>query len=479
VRADAALAARVGGRLDRLEVDAFLKLSSPFVRLPPSAVWDLAGLMRRRALASGEALVRQGEAGDTFYLVTSGRLEVLRAPDGRPRLGRSGPQRVAQLGPGDCVGEAALLADQPRTATVRALERAEVLALSRDQFRATVRQHQSAGAFFRELFLARYRAAPRQLLAVTDPVSTLMPRLRESQVTRVVAVFGVGMLLLALLSILSIRTAARPVAWLTLLLGGLLPAAVYVAYMRQRDLLGDIPLRTLFAVSAAAAVIGVPLAIELEGLAAPTSPLLGALLVALVEEPLKLAGVLWAMARWRYRFALDGVIFGITAAMGFGGLESLGYGYLALYAPRSLCGIGVDGPSCMVTTVWLRTASVFLGHGPWTAIVCATLFRERGRGAAALTRPVALAFGLAVGLHTLWDLNPVLFGVPVALAGVLTLRHLMQQGLSQQAGALSALTLMSTGDRVDTGAPHVTCVRCTTAFPASAIYCVRCGLSLA
>jgi hypothetical protein len=122
---------------------------------------------------------------------------------------------------------------------------------------------------------------------------------------------------------------------------------------------------------------------------------------------------------------------------------------------------------------------VFLGHGPWTAIVCATLFRERGRAASLLTRPVLLAFWLSVSLHTLWDVNPVLFGIPVAVLGILALRHLMQQGLSHQAGALSALTLMSAGDRVEEGGPEVTCVRCGTVFPGSAIYCVRCGLSLA
>jgi RsiW-degrading membrane proteinase PrsW (M82 family) len=143
-----------------------------------------------------------------------------------------------------------------------------------------------------------------------------------------------------------------------------------------------------------------------------------------------------------------------------------------------MCGT-FDGSYCMVQTLWVRLFTAFLGHGPWTAIVCATLFRERGRVASVLNRRVLLAFLLAVALHTLWDANPILLGIPVAAVSLLVLRSLMQEGQAQQAAALSALTLVKPGEELSGSGEEVECRRCGLGFPASAVYCVRCGLSLA
>ena len=66
----------------------------------------------RRAVTAGEAIVRQGEPGDTAYLIDTGRFEVLQ--EGR------GVLRV--LGPGDVFGELSPILGAPRSATVRALE---------------------------------------------------------------------------------------------------------------------------------------------------------------------------------------------------------------------------------------------------------------------------------------------------------------------------------------------------------------------
>jgi CRP-like cAMP-binding protein len=75
-------------------------------------------------LAAGEPVIRQGEAGQRFYVVRSGRVEVARDGD-----------VLARLGPGEAFGEIALLLDMPRTATVVALEPTQLLALEADAFR--------------------------------------------------------------------------------------------------------------------------------------------------------------------------------------------------------------------------------------------------------------------------------------------------------------------------------------------------------
>lgn len=78
----------------------------------------------------GAAIVTQGEIGDRFYVIARGKVEVLRdQPDG-------GAVWLATLGPGEYFGEVALLKDLPRTATVRAVEATDVLAIGRGDFAA-------------------------------------------------------------------------------------------------------------------------------------------------------------------------------------------------------------------------------------------------------------------------------------------------------------------------------------------------------
>ncbi len=86
---------------------------------------DEAGRLR---LSGGEVLFRQGDPPDCLYIVVHGRLEVIleRADGGR--------EVVDQVGPGECIGEMALLADEPRSATIQAIRDSELVRLSKDKF---------------------------------------------------------------------------------------------------------------------------------------------------------------------------------------------------------------------------------------------------------------------------------------------------------------------------------------------------------
>lgn len=78
----------------------------------------------------GQDIVRQGDSVDEhskFYLIRRGRVEVLRTADGQF-------QKLDEMGAGRYFGEVALLMDQPRNATVRAVDRVEVYTVSRETF---------------------------------------------------------------------------------------------------------------------------------------------------------------------------------------------------------------------------------------------------------------------------------------------------------------------------------------------------------
>lgn len=94
-----------------------------FAPLPPPTLEYLAGRLVPRRFAAGETILRQGERGDTFFVLAEGAVEVAPA---------DGP--VRQLGRGEHFGEIALLRDVPRTATVLAKTDVELLELPGEEF---------------------------------------------------------------------------------------------------------------------------------------------------------------------------------------------------------------------------------------------------------------------------------------------------------------------------------------------------------
>jgi MFS family permease len=92
------------------ELVELLRRVPAFAELPLTAVERVAAGLVPVSVAAGDALMREGEAGDRFIVVGTGEVEVL-----------VGGQPIHRLGPGAGVGEIALLRRSPRTATVIAL----------------------------------------------------------------------------------------------------------------------------------------------------------------------------------------------------------------------------------------------------------------------------------------------------------------------------------------------------------------------
>lgn len=97
--------------------------------LPGETLARLAKNMEREEVAPGTVLVREGEAGDRFYVVFSGMLSVSQSSVGSRGV----------LRPGDYFGEVALAMDVPRTATVSAITPAVVASCDRATFDELIR----------------------------------------------------------------------------------------------------------------------------------------------------------------------------------------------------------------------------------------------------------------------------------------------------------------------------------------------------
>jgi putative ABC transport system ATP-binding protein len=101
---------------------------APWAGLTAAELADIAERMRRHRFARGDVIIRQGDRGETFYLVRSGTVDVTRRIAARPEY------HVTTLGPGTCFGERALIEDELRNASVVAAEEVEVYALAKGDF---------------------------------------------------------------------------------------------------------------------------------------------------------------------------------------------------------------------------------------------------------------------------------------------------------------------------------------------------------
>lgn len=105
------------GRAGRIELLGHMPL---FASCSKRELAQVAALTVPSELKKGTILTRQGAAGGLAFIIATGRAEVTR--NGR---------RVANLGPGDVVGELSLIDGEPRSATVTAVTDLEVLELDR------------------------------------------------------------------------------------------------------------------------------------------------------------------------------------------------------------------------------------------------------------------------------------------------------------------------------------------------------------
>jgi small-conductance mechanosensitive channel/CRP-like cAMP-binding protein len=158
-------------------VDLFQTLSS--------AEFDqLVSGARRVVFARGEVLFRQGDPGETFYVIQSGRVTV-------SVMGGDGTEvPVAHLGAAAFFGEMSLLLGEPRSATITAEDDVEVLEISKGIFSGILKSNASLAEKLGVVLEKRVEI--RQARLVADASASTAISSRSALVVRIRHFFGLG-----------------------------------------------------------------------------------------------------------------------------------------------------------------------------------------------------------------------------------------------------------------------------------------------
>ncbi len=113
-----------------------------FSDLTTSEFIAVALLLVRRVAKVGEVIVREGDPGDSMFIVSTGEVRATILRDGRQ-------MPVATMRDGDFFGEMAVLSGEPRTATVTAVKSTELLELSREHLSEICARHPEVEAKIR------------------------------------------------------------------------------------------------------------------------------------------------------------------------------------------------------------------------------------------------------------------------------------------------------------------------------------------
>lgn len=136
-----------------------------FDQLRPEEVERLTEVGRVEYWQSGALVLEEGAVGPRMMVILEGRVEVMRRD-------RAGVQRgIAELGPGEILGEMSLLLDLPRTATVRSITPLRVFAMDKAAFQELVDAGDPATL---KLGLALSRILAMRLMRLNDRVLELL-----------------------------------------------------------------------------------------------------------------------------------------------------------------------------------------------------------------------------------------------------------------------------------------------------------------
>lgn len=130
----------------------FLARVPIFSNCTPEEIEAIDSVAQEQSFQPGQIIVSQGTPGQAFYMVLTGRVEVIRDNNS-----------LGAFRPGDFFGEMSLLDSAPRSATIRALEVTTCLMLSSWDFKRLLERYPSIAIKLLEVLSRRLRVADERM----------------------------------------------------------------------------------------------------------------------------------------------------------------------------------------------------------------------------------------------------------------------------------------------------------------------------
>jgi len=119
-----------------------LSETAVFRDMPADMLEEIARVVEERLVPAGTPVFKRGDAGDSFWVIVSGKVRIFRSDDQGVEI------TLSELGPGQSFGEVALLTGEARSASVETLEETQALVLTKEQFEQVLKSHPEVSLTF-------------------------------------------------------------------------------------------------------------------------------------------------------------------------------------------------------------------------------------------------------------------------------------------------------------------------------------------
>jgi CRP/FNR family cyclic AMP-dependent transcriptional regulator len=145
-----------------LENIVSLKRSQLFGTVPTRELEAVALVAEELRFGRGECIVKEGDVGDSLYLIKQGKVAILK------KNAAGGPTKLAELGLDECFGEMSVIDEEVRSASVEAIAPCTILRISKDALIDVVMNAPPLGIELLKIFVKRLRTANERIMALSS-----------------------------------------------------------------------------------------------------------------------------------------------------------------------------------------------------------------------------------------------------------------------------------------------------------------------